>query len=798
MSKEHRELSAKEVCFRMDLDTVVKLHESPEIRGIIGQPRALKALKMATGIQAKGYNIFVTGMSGTGRRTAINHILNDYNLKKEKLKDIAVVLDFKDNQKPDILYFPAGKAVSFKKDLHQLLENLKNIIQVELGSESFKKKKNHLISQTEQHENHVIAEFEKKLIADNFRIIQIEDEEANQATDIIPIYNDEATDFDTLQALVQSGDIDEEYWNSARKKYYQHIDEMKQIFEDLRFQRDEMEGEIDEVQKKLVEPAINRETEFLSKKYEEKETTDYVTSLKMDIIENLYLFSDKENYDDESKDPISVRYGVNIIVDNSETEKVPVIFENHPTYSNLFGTIESSIEPNGEARTNFMMVRAGSLIQATGGFIILQAKDLLKEEEAWNALKRALDNGMVEIQMTPAAYPIPGMSLKPKPVKIDTKVIVVGPEGLYDFLYNNDMLFQKLFKVPAEFDSEMIRDDRTIQEYIQFMKMITADEGLKSLTVDGMGAIIEYGVRLCERKDRLSTRFSKVADLIRESDYWASNLEKEEIDRESVKKAITERNYLSSLPEEKIDEQILSGKLLFDLDGECVGEVNGLAILDRGYYSFGRPMRITAQVNPGEEGIINIEREAGLSAEIHDKGILIIEGFLHDRFAKDFPLSVYASVCFEQSYTLVDGDSASSTEIYALLSAISGIPLRQCIAVTGSVNQLGEIQPVGGISEKVEGFFTVCKKHKLSGKQGVMIPEQNINNLLLTSEVTQAIEDGMFHIYPVKTIEEGMELLTGREFGFIDENGNYPEGTISNLVVKRLKEMAAQVKKYAR
>jgi predicted ATP-dependent protease len=381
-------------------------------------------------------------------------------------------------------------------------------------------------------------------------------------------------------------------------------------------------------------------------------------------------------------------------------------------------------------------------------------------------------------------------------VEIDTKIIIMGNEHVYDLLYNTDEDFPKLFKVPAEFDSVMDRDEKGTREYIHFIRRISREEELLEFDYSGIAAVIEYAVRIAEFKNKLTTRFSVVADLLREADYWGRKMGRSGIDREIVLRTLEERHFLHNLPEEKIDEQILSGEILMALSGSMVGRINGLAILDRGYYSFGRPLVITARTAPGHDGIINIERESGLSGEIHDKGVLIIEGYLQTQYARDFPLSIRASICFEQSYIEVDGDSASSAEIYALLSAIAELPLRQDLAVTGSVNQMGDIQPVGGISEKIEGFFEICRKTGLTGNQGVIIPLLNMPNLVLSAGVQEAVGAEKFHLFAVSNVDEGMEILTGIPAGSKGSRGTYPPASVNGKVQKRLREMAMQVKDF--
>ncbi len=425
----------------------------------------------------------------------------------------------------------------------------------------------------------------------------------------------------------------------------------------------------------------------------------------------------------------------------------------------------------------------------------MQAEDLISDPEAWTAIKRVLRTGRLEIQ--PQAGPMgQPLALKPEALELDIKLVLIGGEMTYDALYNADPDFQKLFKIYAEFDSTMPRNDASLREYVAFARKITTEEGLLEPNQSGLAAIAEYGVRLSGYRDRLSTRFSKIADLIREADYRASRDGKSLMDAESIIKAERTRSWLADLPEEKITDMIVSGEIILEAEGLRVGRVNGLAVHDRGYYAFGLPAVISAQVSPGESGVINIEGESGLSGEIYDKAVLIVEGFLRSRYARHFPLAVSASICFEQSYSAIEGDSASSTAIYALLSAIAGVPLRQEIAVTGSMNQMGQIQPVGGVTEKVEGFFRICKRAGLTGRQGVLIPRQNIVNLTLSREVLEAVAAGSFSVYAVSTIDEGIEVLTDRAPGELDAEGNFPKGSFNAMVADELLRMAETIKEF--
>ncbi|MFW6312475.1 MAG: Lon protease family protein, partial [Spirochaetota bacterium] len=737
---------------------------------------------------------FATGLAGTGKRTAIMKVLKNFQPRRSRLQDIAYVHNFSSPDRPRALYFRPGEARAFRKSIVELIDRFRQTVNALFVDQGYKQERDRLVMQAEGRETQAVTEFEDKLNKEGFEIVQV-DEADDQRADIAPIFEGESASFDDLQRRVTKGEIEERAWNDIREKYYTFMDEMKEIFQQLRTERMSVEESLRALQIDLVKPELEAEVARVRLEFPDARVHHYLDDLLEDAVQNLQWFRTPDENAEETEPAPLWRYGVNIVVDNAETTGVPVVFESHPDYQKLFGSQESIGDPMGERTSTFMQLRSGSLLQASGGFLILRAEDILSEEDAWNSLKRALQDGSTEIRPLPNPMN-PGPSLKPEPVEIAVKVIIMGSENVYDYLYNLDEEFQKLFKVPAEFDSVMVRTEQATREYIGFMRMICREEGLREIDHDGIGAIAEFGVRLSEFRDRLSTQFSKIADLIREADYWASREHHEYVSRIDVERALRERKYLYDLPEEKIDEQILSGELLIAVSERAVGRINGLAVLDRGYYGFARPMLITARVAPGDDGIMNIERESGLSGEIHDKGVYILQGFLQSTYATDFPLNMNASVAFEQSYVEVDGDSASSTEIYVILSAIANIPLRQDTAVTGSVNQMGQIQPVGGISEKVEGFYEVCKKIELTGTQGVIIPRQNIGNLILNPELQRAVAEGRFHIYAIETIDEGMEILTGMEAGVRSADGHYPEGTLNALVEHRLREMAQVVKDF--
>ena len=787
-------LSPEDVAFSVDPEEITAVDDGRGTFDVIGQPRALRALRMAIEMRGKGYNVFVTGAGGTGKRTAVQSILEEYVSDTDRLHDIACVYNFHDPDKPRILYFSPGEAREFRQSLKRLMETIRSVVAVLSDNAAFKQERDRLILEVEDKENAAFAELEDQLAKEGFRIVH-RNENEEKRTDLMPVRNGKAVSFDTLQDQVTRGKLDRAEWESIRAKYLTYMDQLNRTFARLRYERDEAEDEIYRLRVEKLRPEIDEVISHVRERFHDDRVHNYLASLREDVLEHLDLFAAEPEENDEERRELLQRYGVNILVDNSGASRAPIIFERRAQYADLFGTQDFVQEPGSEPRSNFMMLRAGSVLRASGGYLILRAEDVLGQDEVWNELKRTLDEGTAEIR-GPAAPNPHGGPVKPEPITVDLKVILMGPEPLYDLLFYSDEDFAKLFKVPAEFDLVMPRTPDTTAQYVRFMRMICREEGLPALSADGMASVVEYGVRMAELRDKLSTRFSLIADLIRESAYWAAKLGASEVDRTIVERALWERKYLHNMPEEKIDEQILSGELLIDVEDRLVGRINGIAIVDRGYYAFARPVLITARTAPGDDGIINIERESGLSGEIHDKGIYILQGFLQAKYARDFPLSIHASIAFEQSYVEVDGDSASSTEVYVLLSSITEVPLRQDIAVTGSVNQMGQIQPVGGISEKVEGFYAICRKVGLTGEQGIIIPRKNVPNLILSRETQQAVADGSFHIFAVDTIDEGLEILTGKRAGHEAGDGTFERGSINDLVQARLREMARTMKEF--
>lgn len=760
---------------------------------VIGQPRALEALSMGIAIRARGYNVFATGAPGTGRQTAVMRMLAAWKPPRLELRDVAYVFAFDNQLSPRALYFRAGEASTFKKDVHSFVENIKKLVAMHAESGETRKRREELEAGWEKTENSRLAAFEAMLAADGFRVVQSQGEDGQTATDILPLKDGEPVAFDDFQAAAENGQMSEADFASLRQRYFSHMDAMRSLFAELRRGRGSLEDTVEALRTETMRPLVHAEAEILLSRYDDERTREWVQALERDVVSHLYLFNPPPD-SRKRRSPLA-RYGVNVLSDRGDVSRPPAIFESNPTYANIFGTIETTADGRVDPRAAYLKIRPGALIRSSGGYLVMHAEDLVADAEAWAAVKRVLRTGKVELQ--PQNGPMGQViAIKPEPLELDIKVVLIGGEMTYDALYNADPDFQKLFKICAEFDSTTPRNDESLAEYVSFTHKIILEDGLLPAAPDGLAAIADYGIRLSGARDRLSTRFSRIADLIREADYRASQAGKEVLDAESIREAGRIRDWMADLPKEKMAEMIVDGEILLEASGRRVGRLNGLAVHDRGYYAFGIPAVISAQVAPGESGLINIEGESGLSGEIYDKAVLIVEGFLRSRYARDFPLAVSASICFEQSYTAIEGDSASSTAVYALLSAIAGVPLRQDIAVTGSMNQMGQIQPVGGVAEKIEGFYHICTRAGLTGTQGAMIPRQNIVNLTLSEEVLEAVRLGKFAIYAVSTIDEGIEVLTDRSPGAPDAGGHFPKRSFNEAVEDSLRRMAQTIKEY--
>ncbi len=797
------ELSSEQMRWRCNSEDL-KFETTKDLQAcveIIGQERALNALRMSFDIESLGYNIFVTGMVGTGRKTAISCLIKESQRLKNIPDDKLYVFNFKDPDSPRLIRLPASKGRAFKKDMENLVDNLQKNIPAIFESEAYQQERKEIIEAVKAKQKEILKNFEAEVSEKGFAIIQLQFGTMTRPG-VLPVIEGQAVNFDKLASLETEGKISKEEIDKLETIHGELSERIEDILKQVSDLDKDTSKKLHDLDKKFVQPAIKDLIKNIKNGYKNKAVEEYLEELDDNILADLRKFQkSKSQQAPQEGMPVKngdrfLEYRVNLLVDNCGAKEAPVIVETSPTYSNLFGTIELTADPGGRTRTDFTKIKAGSLLKADGGFLVVEALDLLIEPNVWPTFKRMLRNRKVEIQNYQSMYMISLSALKPEPIDIDVKVAIVGDAYIYQILYSRDEDFKKIFKLRADFDSVMKLDEKSVNDYANFVTRIIDTEKLHHMNRKAVGRILEYGVRLAGKQDKLSTQFNDVADVIREANYWCRKAGKKTITEAHVQKAIEKKIDRSRLMEEKLQEMMDDGSIMIATEGAAIGQVNGLSVYNLGDYSFGKPSRITANASVGDSGIINIEREAELSGRIHDKGVLILSGYLRQRFAQDKPLAVSASLCFEQSYGGVDGDSASSTEIYALLSTLSGIPIRQEIAVTGSVNQKGEIQPIGGVNQKIEGFFDACKTRGLTGNQGVMIPHQNVKDLMLRQDVVDAVTERKFHIYAVESIQQGIEILTGFKAGELQDDGTYEDGTVFNRVDRKLMNYAEKWKNF--
>ncbi len=781
----HEELINKCSCEELGFKTTEELNE---LDGIIGQERAAASMEFGLSIKRHGYNIFVSGLTGSGRSSYSKSIVRKIAGKEKTPDDWCYIYNFRNPEKPKTLNLTAGKGSALVEDMDKLVEAVKEEIPKVFQGEDFEKQRSEIINEFQKNSTDIMDKFNSFAREQGFLIRRSE-----QGLLTVPIIDGKAIE-------------QEDYINMESSKR-KTVDEKSRIVQD--FLKESMK-EIREIEKNTKEKINQLEAKIglltieepiaeLMEKYKDYENViEYLKDVKKDMIKNIGDFKRLEK-SKEDESPLTtiinvrdftIKYRVNLVVNNKDTKGAPVVIEANPKYYNLLGRIE--YESNmGVITTNFTKIVAGSLHSANGGYLIVNIGDIAKSPESWDGLKRALSNKCIAIEnVFTAATGIVTGGMKPEPIPLNIKVILIGSNSIYHILYNYDDEFRKLFKIKADFDTEMKSDQENIMKYAEFINSRVVEKEMLHFDCKAVASVIDYSRRLAEHKHKLSTRFNDIVEVLFEADAWA-RLDSSVLVKEChVKKAINQKIYRSNRIEEKLQELIDSGVILISVKEKEIGQVNGLSVMNFGDYSFGKPSRITATVFAGEEGIVNIEREAKMSGRIHDKGVLILSGYLGDKFSQNVAMSISANICFEQLYNGVDGDSASSTELYALLSALSEVTIKQYIAVTGSVNQKGEVQPIGGVNEKIEGFFQTCKYRGLRGNEGVIIPYQNVVNLMLNDEVREAVKEGKFHIYPVKTIEEGIEILTDFPAGKADKDGNYSEGSIYYLVKKKIEKFA--------
>ena len=759
-------------------------HEVEPLYEVIGQKRAVQAIDFGLNITCPGYNIFVTGMPGTGKTTIVQDLVRQHAKKLKTPDDLCMVNNFSDEYQPKTVSVASGTGIRFGKKISKLIENFKKKFPESLTSEAFKAKQSKIKNKFSDMRKDIMDRLEKKALEKNMQISKT------------------ASGFQT-EPLLDGKPIKQEEFQQLPKE------QQEQIEKDILKIQEEMESSFKEVNKiflayqsqmeKLTrDNALDVLQEHLVMLRDEyrgrKGILAYLDALQSDILENIDNFMPSEERK-ESSEEFFKRYRVNVLVNNSDVKGAPVIFEPSPTFHNVFGRIEKRAIM-GSVIAEFTMVQAGSLLRANGGYLILEIDAVLMNNFVWETLKRALQNKLLCIEDFPSGAGNMTASLRPEPIPIDVKVIVMGSYGIFQTLQNFDVKFNKMFNVRADFDYEVERNDETVQQYAGFVARTCKEENLLPFTPNGVAAIVEFGVKFVSHQKKMTLRLGPVSGILKEADYWARKENSKVVEERHVVKAFTEHRFRYNLYEEKIHDSYVEDTVLVDVDGEVTGQVNALVVYQIGDYSFGRPSRITAETFMGKEGVISIERESNLSGNTHDKGVMILSGYLGRTFAQIYLLSLSISITFEQSYGPVDGDSASSSELYAIISSLAGVPIAQGIAVTGSVNQKGLIQAIGGVNQKIEGFFEVCKIKGLNGKQGVMIPSANVKNLMLKKEVINAVQEKKFHIYHVATVEEGIEILTGLSAGTPDLEGRFLAGTVFGKVQEKLEKYFKQALKY--
>ena len=755
--------------------------------GIIGQPRATDALRFGLGMRNHGYHVFVAGPSGTGKMTAVNSYLAESARHRPTPDDLCYVFNFSDPERPRALQLPAGRGRQLGRDLDHALQVAQQQLPQAFDSDEYTSRRDELMKALEDQRERRLNELSEHSRAQGFLL---------QATPmgllLVPLHNGQPMKEEDFAKL---GARDQEEWQRRRSALQEEI---AVVMKDLRHLERQTRERLEQIDREVALYTVGGLLEDLTEHYAGLPgVSEYLAALREDLVRQVGLFRASPDGPPEQngmgafqREQALRRYRVNVVVQHEPTDGAPVVVETHPTYQNLVGRIEKEAQ-FGVLTTDFTLIRGGALQRANGGFLVIQAEDLLRQPLAWDGLKRALGNREVSIEDPSDLLGITSVrTLRPEPVPLDLKVVIVGEPSTYYLVHQLDPDFRELFRVRADFDVRMPRTSENEGEFVRFVCRMCQEEKLRPFDRTALASIVEHASRLVEDQSKLSIEFGAIAELVREADFWAGKDEKSTVTGTHVQQALDRHVYRSSMVEEYIQEAIARGTLIMDVTGSVVGQVNGLAVHQMADYSFGRPSRITAAVGVGRDGVLDVEREAKLGGRLHSKGILILSGFLMDRFARTRPLTLSARLAFEQSYEDVDGDSASSAELYALLSRLADTPIKQSLAVTGSVNQRGEVQAIGGVNQKIEGFFATCRAKGLTGEQGVLIPASNVPHLMLRGEVVDAVREGRFHVYPIASIDEGIEVLTGVPAGAPDSDGRFPPDSISGRIESRLATMA--------
>ncbi|MBC8872979.1 MAG: AAA family ATPase [Planctomycetes bacterium] len=796
MNEEVKALDASALRWRCDpeqfefqtTDDLEDLHE------FLGQARALDAVRFGIRIRRDGYNLYVIGPPGVGKRTIVQSFLEQKSASEGQPSDWCYVNNFEDSHKPNVLELPASRGAEFVRDMEELIDDLRTSIPAALESDDHKDRRQEIEKAAKGHQEKTFKELSEKAASKGVQVIR-----TPQGFALAPVRDGEVLSPEEYE------DLPVEEKGRIQQVVEELQEELKELVERAPQVKRDTRDKVKEVNRKATSIAVRGLFATLKKRYAKlPKVVEHLKAVRSDVVDNVDEFSPAEDEPaallgvaKQRRSPLE-DYRVNLIVDNSKTEGAPVIYEEHPSFQNLLGRVEYE-QHMGTLVTGFTHIKPGALHRANGGYLVIEAIRLFQQPYAWEGLKRALYGKHIRVQsLAEELSLISTVSLEPEPIPLDVKIALLGGRMLYYMLYQHDHDFAELFKVAADFEEQM---DCSPENCLLYAKLIaTLIHREKHLPFDrtAVARVIEQSARVASDSEKLTTHMRTVADLIREADYWAGEAESETVTEVHVQEAIDKQVFRADRLRERVQEEIQRGTVLIDTDGEQVAQINGLAVLDMGNFAFGRPSRITATARLGKGEVVDIEREVDLGGAIHSKGVLILSSFLASRYAKDHPLSLSASLVFEQSYGMVDGDSASVAELCALLSALSGIPIKQSFAVTGSVNQHGQVQPIGGANEKIEGFFDVCRARGLTGDQGVLIPSTNVKHLMLRQDLIAATVAGKFHVYPIETVDQAITLLTGVPAGVPDAEGQYPEETVNGRVAARLLEMFNLRREYGR
>lgn len=787
---------------KFDFTTTADLEER---LSALGQDRAICAVELGINIKSRGYNLFCLGPEGTGKTSLVKRILEKEGKQRPTPDDWAYVYNFDEPHKPIAVNFPAGAAAGFAKDMEEFAYAMEHDLPEAVKNELYEEQLSVIREKYQEKRNDYVKVLQKKAKGKKVSLLHMP-----MGVVVAPMKNGEIISPDVFDTL--SDDEKNEIMadlNAMQEEIAQHQD-------DAPGWEEKQTEEIKKLQEKLVKDAIKKPINDIKQKYRgNKKVAEYLKAVQNYILENIPSFV--PNYDQDSKpqteeEPMAgllsqlknqqeedkySKFKVNVVVKNVPDSGAPIVLLDHPTQGNLVGKVER-IQQFGALITDFTLIKGGALHRANGGFLLIDARKLLLQPYSWDSLKRALASKEIKIEAPSEDTSFSTISLDPQPIPLDVKVVMTGDAELYDLLSERDPDFSDYFKVEADFGMIIDRTDENEVEYAKLIGSLTKKKNLRSLNKQAVARVIEYSSRLADDSEKLTAHVSSIGDLLKEADYWARKSKASQIGKNHVDQAIKSQIYRSDRVNRAMLEQIDKGTILLDVKGEQVGQINGLVVYNFTRNSFGKPTRITTQVRLGRGEFINIEREVAMSGPIHSKGVLILQALIANRFAKRSPLSLSASIVFEQSYGGVDGDSASSTEYYCMLSAIANLPIKQSLAVTGSINQFGEIQPIGGVNEKIEGFFEVCKYNGLTGKQGVIIPRTNVVNLMLREDVLEAVENGQFSIYAIDDVDDGIELLTGIPAGKADKRGRFPKGTVNYMVQQSLEEYYRDYVKFAK